>query len=319
MAAVDGHFGISSKLRELMCLVGQGYVFEEGEEILSELLGIEVGAKQLQRVSEHYGEAIELEEEKVMNGEKKAKPLTTKKKDEPVYFMLDGSMVFIRGVGWKEIKVGRIFSGSNCIAVQAARNEIVQSLYLCHLGDHEKFLRKWEPYIDGYRQKVFIADGAKWIWRWVEDTYPEAVQILDYFHAVEKIAEYAKWQYTEEKQRKQWMDMQCDRLVNDKVKEIISALEKEKGINQEAEKARVNTLSYYAGNIKRMMYKTFTDKGYDVGSGAIESAHRNVVQQRLKLSGQRWSLEGAQRIVNLRAYKKSNRWDEVKAQVRLAA
>lgn len=60
-------------------------------------------------------------------------------------------------------------------------------------------------------------------------------------------------------------------------------------------------------------------KGYLIGSGAIESAHRNVVQQRLKLSGQRWSVQGAQQIVNLRAYKKSDRWNEVVDFIKQAA
>lgn len=60
-----------------------------------------------------------------------------------------------------------------------------------------------------------------------------------------------------------------------------------------------------------MLYQTYKMKGYIIGSGAIESAHRNVVQQRLKLSGQRWTIKGAQEIVNIRAYKKSNRWNEL--------
>jgi hypothetical protein len=56
-----------------------------------------------------------------------------------------------------------------------------------------------------------------------------------------------------------------------------------------------------------------------IGSGAIESAQRNVVQQRLKLSGQKWSIKGARCIVNLRAYQKSERWDEVVEIIKMAA
>ena len=59
-----------------------------------------------------------------------------------------------------------------------------------------------------------------------------------------------------------------------------------------------------------MQYKTYQEVGYLIGFGAIEAAHHNVVQQRLKLSGQPWSEKGAQQIVNLRDYKKSNRWTE---------
>ena len=68
-----------------------------------------------------------------------------------------------------------------------------------------------------------------------------------------------------------------------------------------------------------MKYASFLKKGYLIGSGAIESAHRNVIQQRLKLSGQRWSMVGAQRIANLRAYQKSNRWENVLGQIKRAA
>jgi hypothetical protein len=52
-------FGISSKLQEPICLVAQGYVFEQAEELLGELLGVELSAKQIQRVSEHSGEQLE--------------------------------------------------------------------------------------------------------------------------------------------------------------------------------------------------------------------------------------------------------------------
>jgi hypothetical protein len=52
-------FGISSRLQKLLCLLAQGYVFEAGEEIMQQFLGIEMSARQIQRVSEHYGEALE--------------------------------------------------------------------------------------------------------------------------------------------------------------------------------------------------------------------------------------------------------------------
>ena len=60
-----------------------------------------------------------------------------------------------------------------------------------------------------------------------------------------------------------------------------------------------------------MQYRTYLEKRYLIGSGAIEAAHRNVIQQRLKRSGQRWSVKGAQQIANLRAFKKSNQWNAV--------
>lgn len=49
-------FGITAKLQEVVCLLGQGHVFEEGEEMLEALLGLDISGKQIQRVSEHYGQ-----------------------------------------------------------------------------------------------------------------------------------------------------------------------------------------------------------------------------------------------------------------------
>jgi len=60
-----------------------------------------------------------------------------------------------------------------------------------------------------------------------------------------------------------------------------------------------------------MNYKQYKKNGYFIGSGAIESAHKHVIQQRLKLAGMRWSKEGAQYIATLRAASKSNRWSNV--------
>ncbi len=68
-----------------------------------------------------------------------------------------------------------------------------------------------------------------------------------------------------------------------------------------------------------MSYKTYKNKGLLIGSGPIEAAHRNVIQQRLKLSGQKWSIKGANAVANLRCYNKSNSWELIDQIIKLAA
>ena len=69
---------------------------------------------------------------------------------------------------------------------------------------------------------------------------------------------------------------------------------------------------YYQGNADRMDYKRYLSIGLGIiGSGGIESAHRTMVQKRLKLSGQRWTISGAQNMLNLRAIDMSHKWDKV--------
>jgi len=301
-----------------MCLVAQSQVFADGEELFLKMMGISVSAKQVQRVSECYGEHIEADHIRYIETGDSPPSIADKKKDT-VYVMVDGSMLFTREEGWKEIKVGRVFSGKDCVKVQEKRNEIVQSQYVCHLGEHREFLKKFECYVEDYKQKVCIADGAIWIWNWAEDTYPQMIQILDYYHAVEKLSNYAKEQIPGTEQRKKWMDKQEKLLLNNEAATVLKTIQKQKGHTLSAEKQRNALVSYYENNLKRMQYKTFREAGYMIGSGPIESAHRNVVQQRLKLSGQQWSIQGAQQIVNLRAFKKSNRWEEVVEIIKMAA
>ncbi|MDA3892487.1 MAG: hypothetical protein PF517_12555 [Salinivirgaceae bacterium] len=71
-------------------------------------------------------------------------------------------------------------------------------------------------------------------------------------------------------------------------------------------------LNYLTTNKKRINYGKYIDQGLLIGSGAIEAAHRDVLQKRLKLSGQHWTIDGAQQIANLHTCKKSNNWNEVK-------
>lgn len=313
------HFGISGKLQEIICLLAQGYVFEEASDILKALLGIHLSAKQIQRVSESYGQQLETQVQQQVQGKQQAPVLPLKTNQEPVYVMLDGSMVFTRQGEWKEMKVARLFRAASRTQIQAHRAMITQSLYVCHMGGHSKFLHKLEAYAEPYSQKVFVCDGAKWIWNWVQDCYPQAVQILDFYHAVEKLAVYAGFQYSDEQQRSEWMQRQKQRLLAAGVEALLSELKDTKTVNKQARKAKEAVVRYYESNKGRMHYNEYKAKGYMIGSGPIEAAHRHVVQQRLKLSGQRWSKAGAQQIVNLRACKKSEQWNTVVQLIKSAA
>ncbi len=90
-------------------------------------------------------------------------------------------------------------------------------------------------------------------------------------------------------------------------------------VTEEGKKCKEKLLNYFEANAYRMDYPTYDQRGYYIGSGAIESAHRTVIQKRLKLSGQRWTMEGAQRVLNLRVLKMSCKWNVVQEAIRNAA
>jgi hypothetical protein len=304
-------------MRVLLCLIGQSVVYEEGCELIRELMGVEISAPQIQRVCMDYGNAID----SVIKSNIEAVIPRLEDSDDkgPVYVMVDGSMLYTRDDKWRELKLGRVFHGSQVIDIQKNRREVMQSIYVCHLGSVDKFFPKFERHLVGCRNKVIIGDGAKWIWNWAEDNYPGALQVLDFYHAKEKLVLFARHQFKEEKARLSWIKEQSEKLLDNGVEDVILTLKSCRARNTEAKLAKQKVIDYYLEHDERMQYKTYREKGLMIGSGPIEAAHRSVIQQRLKLSGQKWSIPGAQAIANLRCYKHSGAWQMVKKIIAAAA
>ena len=308
-------FSISPRLQQLMCSLGQSLVYSESSKILHECLGIEVCAMQIQRVCKYYGSILS---ELVTKNELAYIPqLSDVKESDNVYVMVDGSMLFT-DQKWKEIKLGRVFTDSKVIPISEKRSEIVESIYVSHMGGVGSFFPKLERHLTNYSNKVIIGDGAAWIWNWAEDNYPNSTQILDFYHAKEKLVLFSNQQFRDKEVRSKWMDTQLERLRNDLVEDVISALQKIRAKNTTAKEIKQKTIKYYLDHEDRMLYKTYRDKGLLIGSGPIEAAHRSVLQQRMKLSGQIWSIEGANAMANLRCYRKSGAWSIVNDIIKVA-
>jgi hypothetical protein len=211
-------------------------------------------------------------------------------------------MILTREECWKEVKVGRIFNSSAC--VKGSTEEpgwIRQSQYAAHLGDHRSFIEQMDKLIESYgplkERLVFISDGAPWIRNWITDTFPDAVSILDFYHATQYLYGFAESYFENQQQSHKWREKQKKFLLNSQADKIISNIEKLAPDHPDARKV----LEYYRVNKDRMDYKKYLQIGCGIiGSGAIESAHRTLVHKRLKLSGQRWSKKGAQNMLNLR-------------------
>ena len=305
---------------------GQEDNFNLAAERLNKFLRIETNSSQIDRVTKYYGEALELEFDKSENIDYEL--FISDKIEIPEagqsYVMMDGSMILTReNSDWKEMKLGRIFNSKDRFALSLTRNWISNSLYVAHLGGHTDFLNKLEPIVDGYdklsENLVFVNDGAKWIWNWVEESYPSSVQILDYFHAMEYLGNFAKVVFPDNQARSDWIKKQKDLILNDQIDQTNKAIKKMKCKTQIKKAAQKKIVKYYENNKKRMMYKTFIDKGLLIGSGAIESAHRTVIQKRLKQSGQRWTKQGAQNVVNLRVAYMNGEWEKVVKLIDIAA
>lgn len=304
-------------MQTVLCLLGQSTVFEEASKLLNDLLSVQISGMQIQRVSEYYGSMTQ--KAITRNIESCIPKLKEVSKDDSIYVMMDGSMIPTRDDKWKEMKLARIFNERKLLEMSKTRSEIVESVYVSHLGSVEAFFPKLERHLCDYENKVIIGDGAKWIWNWVESNYPNATQILDFYHAKEKLVLLSNHHFKDDTERKKWVTEQSGKILEDGVEEVIQVIQKMRCKSSNAKELKEKTLQYFLEHEDRMLYKTYRSRGLLIGSGPIEAAHRSVLQTRMKRSGQKWSIKGANALANLRCLYKSNAWNILENFVKAAA
>ncbi len=191
---------ISSLTQETMCYIGQHLVFRDAEEVLNNLTGANINSKQIERVCHQYGQWIEEEDNRIIS---KAiyKEYDPQKANELHYVSVDGAMYLTREESWKESKLGRTYQLKDIVEVSPKRTELTKSTYVTHLGDYKEFISKMDYHLENLNNIVFIADGARWIWKWIKQHYPDSLQILDYYHSKEHLCEFAKLYYQRPKQK----------------------------------------------------------------------------------------------------------------------
>lgn len=304
-------------MQEKMVFAGQYDNYGNSNIIIERLLDQQISSAQVHRLVQAYGSCFGMDVQA-----KRCMPGAVR--EEVVYAQVDGGMLLTRDQGWKEAKLGRIFKSKDCLkGDEDSRGYIHQSQYVAYLGEKQTFCRTMDELLDDYsastlgNRLVFITDGAVWIYNWIKDIFPDSVQVLDYFHASEHLYDFVKLYFKDGEQGMEWGKQQETILQQGGVQEIIDTLILLPKGSKQAEDARNNLIAYYQANIERMNYPQYRKIGAGIiGSGAIESAHRTVVQKRLKQSGQRWGIPGAQNVLNLRVMHMNNQWTKVINQIR---
>lgn len=300
---------------EKLVYIGQLDSYEKGSEIAAHLLNLEVSDSKIYRLTDAVGEKSGewLEEEDLRD---------TISKESVIYAQMDGSMILTREHSWKEVKLGRVFGSSDLYEENKKRNWLKDSEYLAHLGDHRTFEDAFSRILDQYSDKdenlVFINDGAKWQWNWISAEYPQATQILDFYHAMEHIGSFISL-LKNGAEKTEYMEQIGRCLKHEGIEACWQKLEQLdcRTKTQISEKQKLKI--YFDNNRCRMDYPQYLKRGLLIGSGAIESAHRTVIQRRMKLSGQRWSERGAKNMLHLRVLNMSGHWDRVQKFYRNAA
>jgi len=222
---------------------------------------------------------------------------------------------------WREPKVLTVY----VLGEDGQRDKKVKTVLDGTLGDADAvfaLIRYHLLRLGVHRAKevVFLGDGAKWIWNRTSSLRdalglpPEQfVEVVDYFHVVERLTEIAqqrsRWS---DKQRSTWVDEQKERLMAGAVEEVERAV---LDLLKHKKKERDKEATYWSRNRERLRYGTVRDAGLPIGSGAVESSVRRVVNLRMKGASIAWREDHAEGVLHLRAHAKSGRWAELEASV----
>lgn len=152
---------------------------------------------------------------------------------------------------------------------------------------------------------VFVADGASWIWDRVRLYFPKAIQVLDYYHANEHVGSAAVALFGENSQAsKEWREKAAKRLlepggITSILKDILQVMREP---NRAAKPDELRKeFNYLYKHRKRMQYFSLREKELPIGSGVMESAIKQLAVTRLRMPGMKWTKEGANAVLKLRA------------------
>lgn len=323
--------GRTPGLRRMLARAGSRQPFKEAKEDLKVYAGIEVSAKDVERVAERIGDHVEAwqgtERERLLQSEAS---LPVDKTIPVLYVEMDGTgvpMVKSETDGRKgkqpdgtaktrEVKLG-------CVFTQTTRDENGRPVrdpdstsFVGAIETAEGFGKRIEAeairrgLFNAYRI-VVLGDGAAWIRGLCELRFPHALQIVDLYHAKEHIANLCKLLFgCNEKKllryRMQWWTCLDEGNIEKILCQAQTMLPAEANTLQKV----MTELHYLQQNKNRMRYADFRKQGLFVGSGVIEAGCKSIISARLKQSGMEWTVNGANAIIALRCAMLSNRFED---------
>ena len=298
--------------------------YQEAEDSILRAYGVKVNDDTVRQVTNYIGNLVferdcrlaESAFQKLCSGKLE---FPKAKKRGVLYIETDGAAVNTRikdenGSSWRENKLGMVFSSDNIHSWTDRhgdkQRQIQKREYTSYIGSVEVFKKHLFACAlnNGYglyEKTVLLSDGATWIRNMREEVFPDAQQILDYFHLCENVNDFAKSCFgLDESQYKPWATEICRLLKDSKWPHVLEMLREIKKPPQ----CPVDLIGYISNNINNIDYADYISKGYFIGSGAIEGGNKSVLHQRLKQSGMRWNSASAQCLLSLRTKYKSGLW-----------
>jgi hypothetical protein len=334
-----GDSSLSPGVTRMVSLVASAESFLEGSKLLSELAAINVSGKCVERTAKKIGSAIATDE--IVHVEEKPNPRNT------MYVGVDGTGIPIRPselidrpgkqpngtAKTREVKECVVWTADSRDSKGNPVRDLGSVTYSAAIEscawsnsynkeDTPAFARRVERELTrtGFflaQRQVFIGDGALWIWNLAGIIAPEAIQIVDLYHAKEHLSKLANVIFGSDTDlAKKWATDQHNNLESGNLDTVLSAIGCHMSRSAEVGEKASKEFDYFTNNRNRMKYDYFRSLGLCVGSGVVEAGCRVVIGQRLKRSGMFWSLNGANAIIALRSSLLSGRFDDFWARYR---
>jgi hypothetical protein len=295
------------------CIVRLGTLipFEQVPSLMAFLTGVHVSADTVRRLTEEAGAAqVAIEQAELEYLERHAPPDPA---GPPVQQLsADGAMVPLTGGEWAE---ARVLALGTVTQDADGAPQTTDVSYFARLCSADTFIRltALPTHERGTRTAgtvVAVVDGASWLQELIDEHRPDAVRILDFPHAVEYLSRAAQAAFGPgSREAAVWLDEWAPRLKREPLDVVLAALHRLPVPTAEAAAARRSAAAYLRARREQVAYASFTEQGYPIGSGMVESACKLVIEARMKGSGMHWARRNVSPLLALRGLACSHRWE----------
>ena len=313
-----GH-AVSWPLAKVIGRLGAQLPFAQACESLRVDYGVKLSKHTVETICEHAGAAL-LDAEDARRSHLQSLPVDQRSgalpdselSPEKAYVFGDGAMIHTGG-DWHEIRVASV-AATDAADTPLAVDHRARFLS-CEDFGWQLLLMSRGVGFHRAKLKAFIADGARWLWDVAATQFPDAVQILDWYHLSEHVHQTAAAVYGEGvAAAKEFSRQRLEELWEGRVNETLRALGAlHKSLRAVGKREALRKfIGYLNNNRERIDYPRYRAQGLKVGSGQVESACKTLVGQRCKQAGMRnWTRRGAEGVLRLRAALQTGQFDRL--------
>ena len=302
--------GLMPFMHECLVRLGTWIPFEQAAQFLFEVLGVVVSPATVTRCTEAAGAAyVRLQTEEADQIERTAPPAPAGA--DKMVISADGAMVPLRQGEWGEVRTLAVGE----VALAEAGQETVHTHHISYFSrlvdakhfEHLSLVEIQRRGLEHSRQVAAVMDGADWLQSFVDYHCPQAVRILDFPHAAQRISQVGQALLGEgTPQASQWIGEHLHQLKHQGPQELLEELRQLQAEHPELDLLREN-LAYLEKRVSQMNYPDFQQQGWPIGSGMVESGNK-LVEARLKGAGMHWQRTNVNPMLGLRNIVCSDRW-----------